>query len=136
MRNLSDAAKKKQTEAQREWHKKNTEYLNVGLRKGARARYNLLAEHRGVSLASIIKNHLDEECRKEFGDMLLTFVFEGQEGQLFFDNIEQNEYGNICGRFTWGEIVEYPTFRSLEQAKAFVADEYELECYIDQACHA
>lgn len=135
MRNLSDAARRKQAASQREWHKKNLDYLNIGLRRGLRARYNILAERRGVSLASIVKKCLDEECRKEFGEMLLTFIFEGQEGQLLFESTTPNAHGNICGKFTWGEIEERPTFRSLEQAKAFVADKYELERFIDQACH-
>lgn len=136
MRNLSDDAKKKQAKAQREWHKRHTEYMNIGLRKGTRRRYSMLADSMGVSIASIVKECLDEQCRKEFGDMLLTFVFDGEEGQLFFKNTTPDKHGNICGRLNWGDIEEYPMFKSLAQAKAFVSDEYELEQFIGQACHS
>lgn len=59
----------KEREAQRRWHAENTEYLNIGLRKGQRARYKLLAQRLGVSLASIVKEHLDREFFKEVTEM-------------------------------------------------------------------
>lgn len=59
----------KERAAQRRWHAENTEYLNIGLRKGQRARYKLLAQRRGVSLASIVKEHLDREFFKEVTEM-------------------------------------------------------------------
>lgn len=135
MRKLSSAAKEREYKAQRKWHKKNTEYLNIGLRKGIRSRYSLLAEHRGVSLASIVKECLDKECAKEFGGMLKTFIFEGIEGQLLIENETPNRCGNITSKFTWGEIEEYPTFRSIDQAEAFVSDGEEIACFIDQSIH-
>lgn len=135
MRKLSDAAKERQYDAQRKWHKKNTEYINIGLRKGTRSRYNLLAEHRGVSLSSIVKECLDKECEREFGAMLRTFIFNGIEGQLLIENETPNRHGNIASKFTWGDIEEYPTFRSIEQAEAFILDEEEIACFIDQSIH-
>lgn len=125
----------KQAKAQKAWHAKHTEYLNIGLKKGQRNRYRLLAERRGKSLSSIVKKCLDEECEKEFGKMLKTFVFEGIEGQLVIDNPKPNKYGNISAAFTWGEIEEYPTFRSLEEADRFVNDQEAIAHFIDQAAH-
>lgn len=133
--NLKPETIQNQVEAQKNWHAKNTEYLNVGLRKGQKNRYRLLAERKGKSLSSIVKKCLDEECEKEFGKMLKKFVFEGVEGQLVIDNPEPNKYGNIAAAFTWGEIEEYPTFRSLEDADRFVNDQEEIAHFIDQAVH-
>lgn len=56
---------RKEREAQDRWHRENTEKLSIGLRKGARARYNLLAERRGVSLASMVKSTLEREFLRE-----------------------------------------------------------------------
>lgn len=125
----------KQARAQKAWHAKNTEYLNIGLRKGQRNRYRLLADQKGKSLASIVKNFLDKECEKEFGDMLKKFVFEGIEGQLVIENEKPNKYGNITATFMWGEIKEYPTFRSIEDADRFINDQAAIANFIDQAAH-
>lgn len=125
----------KQAKAQKAWHAKNTEYLNIGLRKGQRNKYRLLAERKGESLASIVKKCFDEECEKEFGKMLKTFIFDGIEGQILVENPVPNKCGNICVRFTWGDIEEYPTFRSLEDADRFVNDQDAIAYFIDQAAH-
>lgn len=125
----------KQARAQKEWHAKHTEYLNIGLRKGQRNRYRMLSERKGVSLASIVKTFLDEACEKEFGEMLKTFIFEGIEGQILVENPVPNKYGNICVRFTWGDIEEYPTFRSVKDIDRFAKDPDELANFIDQAAH-
>lgn len=125
----------KERAAQSRWHQKNTEYFSIGLRKGARARYRLLAKHRGVSLSSIIKEKLDEECRKEFGEMLKTFIFEELEGYILIENSTPNKYGNITVKFVWGEIEEYPTFRSLDDIDKFLKNSDDLANFIDQATH-
>lgn len=67
--------------------------------------------------------------------MLKTFIFEGTEGQLLIEDVTPNRHGNIVAKFIWGEVEEYPTFRSIEQAEAFVLDDEEIAHFIDQSIH-
>lgn len=66
---------------------------------------------------------------------MVAFKFEhnGVEGELYFESTVPNKRGNIIGVLDWGEIEEFPDFRSLEEAEAFVNDEDEIGPYIDDA---
>lgn len=61
----SPAAIAREREAQKKWHKENIERLTIGLPKGMRARYRLIAQRRGISVAALIKYHLNREFLKE-----------------------------------------------------------------------
>lgn len=68
--------------------------------------------------------------------MRKTFEFEGLEGILEIHNTRPDAYGNICTRFTWGAIEEFPTFRSVEQVEKFLADPDALAAFIDHSAHS
>lgn len=73
-RNLSDAAKERQREAQKAWREENLERFAVNFRRGDLDKYRKLAQNRGVSLASIIKTLLKNELKKEYGIMEMKFL--------------------------------------------------------------
>lgn len=62
---LSDEAKAKNAEATARWHKENTEALSVRVRREQANAYRQLAKIRGQSLTSIIRDYLEDECKKE-----------------------------------------------------------------------
>lgn len=73
-RNLSEAAKARQAEAQKVWHRANLERFHIGFRKGELEKYRRLAASRGVSLASIVKDLLKKELIKEYGPMEMKLI--------------------------------------------------------------
>lgn len=62
---LSDEAKVKNAAATAKWHRENTEALSVRVRREQADAYRQLAKARGQSLTAIIRDYLEEECRKE-----------------------------------------------------------------------
>lgn len=62
---LSDEAKAKNAAATAKWHRENTEALSVRVRREQADAYRQLAKARGQSLTAIIRDYLEEECRKE-----------------------------------------------------------------------
>ena len=64
---LSPEAQARQNAATEAWHRENTEVLkfSIRVRSGCSGAYKQLAAVRGTSLARIIKDYLDGECRKE-----------------------------------------------------------------------
>ena len=63
---LSPEAQANQAAATAAWHRENTEIIKFSVRlpKGRGSAYRELAAATGRSLTSIVKDHLDEECRK------------------------------------------------------------------------
>lgn len=63
---LSPEAQIKQTAATQAWHQEYTEVIKFSVRlpKGRGSAYRELAAATGRSLTSIVKEHLDEDCRK------------------------------------------------------------------------
>ena len=63
---MSPEAIDRQNKAIDAWHKANTEVIKFSVRlpKGRGSAYRELAMAKGQSLTSIVKAHLDEECRK------------------------------------------------------------------------
>lgn len=74
MRNLSDETRKRQRAAQKAWRQENLERFPVNFKKGELEKYKRMAANRSVSLASIIKNLLEIELKKEYGPMEMKMI--------------------------------------------------------------
>lgn len=63
---LSPEAQANQAAATAAWHRENTEVIKFSVRlpKGRGSAYRELAAATGRSLTSIVREHLDEDCRK------------------------------------------------------------------------
>mgnify|MGYP001625049402 CR=1 FL=1 len=128
---LSDSAKKKQAEAQARWHKENLDRIHIAVPKGKREVYKALAAKRDLSLAGLITSLLDKEEKV----LEVKFNFDGIDGVARLLSTEPNCHGNIVAEIFWGDLVMVPTFRSVESFIAFLNDDYELRCLIDEAAH-
>ena len=64
---LSPEAAERNAAAISTWHKENSEVIKFSIRvpKGCAGSYRELARRRGQSLTGIIREYLNEECRKE-----------------------------------------------------------------------
>lgn len=64
---LSEEAQARQKAATDAWHKENTEVIkfSIRVRSGCGGAYKELAARRGVSLTSLIRDYLNEQCQAE-----------------------------------------------------------------------
>ena len=62
---LSDEAQKKQNEATAAWHKANTVVIDIRVKREKADAYKALAQSRGLPMATLIKQLLDQELQRE-----------------------------------------------------------------------
>ena len=121
-RNLSEAAKKRQYEAQRAWHKKNTESIHMNFKKWEAELFKQLARDRGVSLTSLVRSLLEKELEKE------SKIFEGSVEKMEIKNIERfkefldENLKTTCGTYDFEACLEDLETQVMETG----SDTYEL----------
>ncbi len=128
-RNLSEAAKARQAEAQKAWHREHLERFHISFRKGELKKYRMLAAARGVSLASIVKELLKKELEKEYGPMGMKLIGTADHiypstGSLDVDVWETSDGRRFCVSEWNGEkwLECWEIFRDMSAGPSFAAE--------------
>lgn len=128
-RNLSDAARERQREAQKAWREKELERFALNFKKGELERYRRLAQGRGESLTALIRGLLKKEVEKEYGPMKMRLLGSADSlypstGSRNVDVWELEDGRRICvsewNGLKWLECWEI--FPDLSTGPSFTAD--------------